>query len=84
MKMIRTAFSPASGRLNLVRCFGQAALVSDALGRWKLLGGKSRDRQEAREWISLFCHEALVDTSAQDSGSPMDASPAAVRPISLV
>ncbi len=44
---------------NLVARFGQANLVSRADGRVELRGGSAVDRAEAREWISLFMHEAV-------------------------
>lgn len=46
----------------LVRTFGSAELLRHATGEWELRGGTSTDRLEAREWISLFCHEAVVSS----------------------
>ncbi len=45
---------------NLIARFGQAKLVSRADGRMELQGGSESDRGEAREWISLFLHDAIV------------------------
>lgn len=43
----------------LVRIFGDAQLLRHPSGRWELRGGTAHDRLEAKEWISLFCHEAV-------------------------
>ncbi len=44
---------------NLIARFGRAELVSRADGRVELRGGSPADRTEAREWISLFMHDAV-------------------------
>jgi len=44
---------------NLVARFGQANLVARADGRMELRGGTDSDRTEAKEWISLFLHDAV-------------------------
>jgi hypothetical protein len=44
---------------NLVAHFGQAKLVTRADGQTELRGGTKADRLEAREWISLFMHDAV-------------------------
>ena len=44
---------------NLIARFGQAKLVSRADGCVELRGGSDADRTEAREWISLFMHDAV-------------------------
>lgn len=44
---------------NLVARFGRAKLLSRADGRVELRGGTDSDRTEAREWISLFMHDAV-------------------------
>ena len=45
---------------NLIATFGHAKLVSGADGRVELRGGSASDRTEAREWISLFMHNAVA------------------------
>jgi hypothetical protein len=40
--------------------FGKAALIRRPDGTWQLKGGSEEDRLSAREWISLFLHEAVV------------------------
>jgi hypothetical protein len=44
---------------NLVARFGQAKLFSRADGRVELRGGNASDHTEAKEWISLFMHDAV-------------------------
>lgn len=44
---------------NLVARFGRAKLLSRADGRVELHGGTASDHTEAREWISLFMHDAV-------------------------
>jgi hypothetical protein len=40
--------------------FGQAALIKQTDGTWQLKGGSAEDRLSAREWTSLFLHEAVL------------------------
>ncbi len=40
--------------------FGQARLVRTLDCKFELRGGSKEDRLEAREWVSLFLHEAVV------------------------
>jgi hypothetical protein len=40
--------------------FGQADLIKQPNGTWQLKGGSEEDRLSAREWISLFMHEAVL------------------------
>ncbi len=44
----------------LIAGFGEARLVKCLDGRIKLLGGSPEDRAAAREWCSLFLHEAIL------------------------
>jgi hypothetical protein len=44
----------------VIASFGQAKLVKSLDGRYELRGGSKDDRLEAREWISMFCHEVVV------------------------
>jgi hypothetical protein len=48
------------GYWNLIASFGQAQLVARADGRVELRGGSNADKAEAKEWISLFMHEAVL------------------------
>ncbi len=47
--------------------FGQARLVKRADGRYELRGGTPDDHAEAREWASLFLHEAYFRMPAGQS-----------------
>ena len=40
--------------------FGAARLVKDLTGKFRLIGGTPTDRAAAREWCSLFLHEAVI------------------------
>jgi hypothetical protein len=44
----------------LIAGFGQARLVKTLDCKYELRGGSHEDRLAAREWISLFMHEAVV------------------------
>ena len=44
----------------VVEIFGHAQLIQYPDGRTELRGGSKDDRSEAKEWISLFMHEAIV------------------------
>ena len=44
----------------LVAGFGQARLVKTLDSKYELRGGSQEDRFAAREWISMFFHEAVV------------------------
>ncbi len=68
MKLNMNFTFPSTGtESELVRSFGAAHLLRHASGHWELRGGTRSDRLEAREWISLFCHEAVVTC---EPGSP--------------
>lgn len=65
MKRHSVSLQVPSG-FSFIRHFGRAVLLRSKEGCWQLSGGKHRERIEAREWVSLFCHEALVDTREPD------------------
>jgi hypothetical protein len=44
----------------VIAFFGQAKLVRTIDFRYELRGGSPDDRISAREWISLFFHDAAV------------------------
>jgi hypothetical protein len=44
---------------SLITTFGQARLVGLADGSVELRGGRPADHTAAKEWISLFMHEAV-------------------------
>lgn len=47
----------------LIAGFGDARLVKKLSGKFELLGGSDADRTAAKEWCSLFLHEAVVACS---------------------
>ena len=47
-------------KYELIATFGAARLVKAGTGRIKLIGGSPDDRRTAREWCSLFLHEAAI------------------------
>ena len=53
-------FPPYKDEGEVVAYFGQARLIKFLDGKLELHGGSDGDRAEAREWMSLFCHEAVV------------------------
>ncbi|MCX8155193.1 MAG: hypothetical protein N3J91_01870 [Verrucomicrobiae bacterium] len=68
--------------VNVLARFGQAELVVTSGGRMELRGGSAADVAEAREWISLFMHEAVpVRVPGPSVSSTSD--PVAGRRISL-
>ena len=44
----------------VVASWGGAKLIRYLDGKLELKGGSKADRGEAREWISMFWHEAVV------------------------
>ena len=48
----------------IIATFGHARLVKMLNGKIELIGGTQDDRRTAREWCSLFLHEAVVVCSA--------------------
>ena len=44
----------------LIACFGRAKLVRTPDCGYELHGGADEDHAEAREWVSLFFHEAVI------------------------
>ena len=49
-----------NGSARLVARFGSARLIRNKSGRFELRGGSKSEHLEAREWASLFLHEAAV------------------------
>ncbi|HEY9173057.1 MAG TPA: hypothetical protein VI136_12290 [Verrucomicrobiae bacterium] len=47
-------------RGELIARWGEAELVRHLDGRYELRSGTPEDRQTAREWISMFLHQAVV------------------------
>jgi len=64
---MRLSQIPAYFRLRegeLLAGFGQARLIRHLDGRYELRGGTNSDRQAAREWCSLFMHQAVFACSS--------------------
>lgn len=53
-------FIPFMEQGEVIAIFGQAKLVKTADQKYELRGGSEEDRGEAREWISMFLHEAVA------------------------
>ena len=45
---------------NLIATFGTARLMRKFNGDYYILGGSSADHAAAKEWVSMFCHEASI------------------------
>ena len=58
-------FLPESGDEGReIATFGRARLVKKLDGSFELAGGSKDDQMEAREWLSLFMHEAVISEPA--------------------
>jgi hypothetical protein len=53
-------YPPFKDEGEVVASWGDAQLIKYLDGRSELRGGSKEDRAEAREWMSLFWHEAVV------------------------
>jgi hypothetical protein len=45
---------------NLIATFGTARLMRKFNGDYYILGGSPADHGEAKEWVSMFMHEASI------------------------
>jgi hypothetical protein len=64
--IMTTHFSyPPEDRGTLIATFGRARLMKKSESAFVLDGGSTDDHAEAREWISLFMHEAVIKTNAE-------------------
>lgn len=52
----------------VIATFGEATLIQRPGSGCALTGGSFDERIEAKEWISLFMHEALIREKLEDSG----------------
>lgn len=57
---LRDYIPPFKDEGRVIAAFGQAQLVKFLNGQLELCGGSREDRLAAREWISLFMHDAVV------------------------
>lgn len=56
-------FGQATGEI--LASFGTARLVKKRDGRHELIGGTADDHAVAREWCSLFLHEAVFSSASR-------------------
>jgi hypothetical protein len=57
---IRNFFPFLKDEGEVLASWGEAKLVKRLDGKLELKGGSKEDRGQAREWISMFWHEAVV------------------------
>jgi hypothetical protein len=62
MKRKSEYYPPFKDEGEVVASWGDAQLIRYLNGKTELRGGSEQDRAEAREWISLFWHEAVVSS----------------------
>ena len=55
---------------NIIATFGDAQLVRHTSGQYELRGGAATDHTSAKEWISLFLHEAVVSSPSPQTPVP--------------
>ncbi len=53
-------YPPFKDEGEVVAAWGEAQLMRYLNGKTELRGGSEQDRAQAREWMSLFWHEAAV------------------------
>ena len=66
---MRNIFPDFKDEGEVIATWGEAKLVKYLDGKLELKGGSKDDHADAREWISLFWHEAVVKTQSP-SGAP--------------
>jgi hypothetical protein len=54
-------FRKSADQCEVVARFGEARLVRYENGAFELLGGGPQDHFDAREWASLFLHDAVLN-----------------------
>ena len=59
MKLILRNWFKASDDKTVAK-FGTARLIQKPTGKIELIGGTATERIAAKEWVSLFLHEATV------------------------
>jgi hypothetical protein len=55
----------------VVAHFGEARLIKYLDGKVELRGGSKADRLAAKEWISMFWHEAVVSEARASATVPL-------------
>lgn len=66
-------------RTEIIAVFGEAQLVRTLELGYELHGGSREDRLAAREWISMFLHEAVVREVLELNGMAARAKAISVR-----
>ncbi|HZM02454.1 MAG TPA: hypothetical protein VFC44_05485 [Candidatus Saccharimonadales bacterium] len=56
----RHASSPPENELRVVACFGEANLVTSGGADYELRNASAEDCTAAKEWVSIFMHEAVI------------------------
>jgi hypothetical protein len=59
MKRKSEYYPPFKDEGEVMASWGKARLIKYLDGRSELRGGSDQDRAKAREWMSLFWHEAV-------------------------
>ena len=60
MKKKSEYYPPFKDEGELIASWGEARLIKYLDGKTDLRGGSEQERAEAREWMSMFWHEAVV------------------------
>ena len=55
---------------NLIANFGGARLMRKFNGACYLIGGNDADRADAKEWVSMFMHEASISFPRRRRSAP--------------
>ena len=66
--MKRKFFPPYRDEGEVMAAWGEAQLIRYLDGKTELRGGSKEDRLAAKEWISLFWHEAVVGNGSERRG----------------
>ena len=61
MTMQMDALRGNEDEVQVLAWFGEARVVRLRGGRTQIRGGGKLEQAEAREWASMFCHEAMLD-----------------------
>jgi hypothetical protein len=62
MKLRHLVEGPLQTDRRIIAHFGRGALIRQRNGACQLAGGTPDDYTEAKEWISLFMHDAVLET----------------------
>lgn len=65
---IRNFFPLFQDEGEIVAGFGSAKLVKYLNGKYELRGGSKDDRLAAHEWVSLFCHDVVINQNSCATG----------------